>query len=119
MPVITVIPYNLDGPAVSCSEEFFTTEKIIIVVEDDEMPPKFFTPNNDNINDNWMVSNTSNQISQIFIYNRYGKLLKQVGSISGGWDGTFNGIPMPVGEYWYLINYRNGKNLKGHFSLVR
>ena len=83
------------------------------------MPPRFFTPNNDNVNDYWIVPNTSNQISSIYIYNRYGKLLKQITNLSMGWDGTFNGESMPNSDYWYLITFRNGKVLRGHFSLVR
>ncbi|GAA4884668.1 hypothetical protein GCM10023311_03910 [Flaviramulus aquimarinus] len=113
---VNVIPYNSDGDPVACSEEIFTTE---IVAVNRHLPPKFFTPNNDMRNDYWIVPNTSNQVLHISIYNRYGKLLKQIGNISAGWDGTFNGSLMPNDEYWYLITYRNGKILKGHFSLIR
>ena len=113
---VGITPYNLDGDAEDCVEDRFTTETIVI---NTDLPPKFFTPNNDHRNDYWIVSNSLNQVSSIFIYDRYGKLLKQIGDISTGWDGTFNGSPMPVSDYWYLITYRDGKILKGHFSLIR
>ncbi|WP_341216567.1 BspA family leucine-rich repeat surface protein [uncultured Wocania sp.] len=114
---VSIVPYNSDGDAIACSEEVFTTETIVI--NTNNLPPKFFTPNNDNRNDYWVVSNPLNQVLSVFIYNRYGKLLKQIKNISVGWDGTFNGKPMPVSDYWYLITYRDGKVLKGYFSLVR
>ena len=113
---VNIMPYNSDGDAGACAEEIFTTETI---VTNSDLPPKFFTPNNDSKNDYWIVSNTLNLISSIFIYDRYGKLLKQIGDISSGWDGTFNGSPMPANDYWYLLTYKDGRVLKGHFSLIR
>ncbi len=85
--------------------------------------PKFFTPNGDGYNDYWSVKGVnatfySNSI--IYIFDRYGKLLKQwVPSTSQGWDGTFNGNPMPGDDYWYTIKLEDGREAKGHFSLKR
>nr|WP_235011030.1 BspA family leucine-rich repeat surface protein [Aquimarina sp. AU119] len=113
---VDITPYNSDGNAMGCTEENFTTETN---VSNTDLPPKFFTPNNDNINDYWIVPNSSNQILRVFIFDRYEKLLKEIRDISAGWDGTFNGRPMIANEYWYLITYRDGKILRGHFSLIR
>ncbi|CAH8283281.1 gliding motility-associated-like protein [Mariniflexile fucanivorans] len=111
---ITIVPYNLSGEAMGCPEQRFFTG-----VDESHLPPKFFTPNNDNTNDYWIVPNTLNLVSRVFIYDRYGKLLKQLDDFSTGWDGTFNGNPMPTNDYWYLIVYKNGMKFRGHFSLVR
>ena len=84
--------------------------------------PKFFTPNNDGYNDYWNVKgiNTSfNAKSIIYIFDRYGKLLKQINGNSNGWDGNFNGNPMPSDDYWYTIKLEDGREAKGHFSLKR
>ena len=85
--------------------------------------PKFFTPNNDGYNDYWSVKGVNANFysnSTIYIFDRYGKLLKQwVPSRSEGWDGTFNGIPMPGDDYWYTIKLEDGREAKGHFSLKR
>ncbi|MCL5128152.1 T9SS type B sorting domain-containing protein [Algibacter sp. L4_22] len=113
--VITIVPYNIGGEAIGCIEEFFQTGEVIGA----EIPPKFFTPNNDNTNDYWIVPNLLNQVSKVLIYNRYGKLLKQINDLSIGWDGTLNGNPLQKDDYWYQIIYKDGKVLKGHFSLVR
>ena len=85
--------------------------------------PKFFTPNNDGHNDYWGIKGVNASFysnSIIYIFNRFGKLLKQwVPSSSEGWDGTFNGAPMPSDDYWYTIKLEDGREAKGHFSLKR
>jgi gliding motility-associated-like protein len=85
--------------------------------------PKFFTPNNDGHNDYWSVKGVNasfNTNSIIYIFDRYGKLLKQwVPSTSEGWDGTSNGTPLPSDDYWYTIKLEDGREAKGHFSLKR
>ncbi|WP_281297113.1 T9SS type B sorting domain-containing protein [Flavobacterium limnophilum] len=84
--------------------------------------PKIFTPNNDGYNDYWSVKGTNatfNAKSIIYIFDRYGKLLKQITPKSQGWDGTFNGIPLPTDDYWYTVKLEDGREVKGHFSLKR
>ncbi|MGA9639219.1 T9SS type B sorting domain-containing protein [Flavobacterium sp.] len=84
--------------------------------------PKFFTPNNDGYNDRWNFKGIpiQNANSLIYIYDRYGKLLKQMTPSSDGWDGTFNGAPLPADDYWYTIKlYVPEREHKGHFSLKR
>lgn len=84
--------------------------------------PKYFTPNGDGFHDYWNVKGVSalhNYRSTIYIFDRYGKLLKQIGTTSAGWDGTYNGRPMPADDYWYSIEFEDGRNVKGHFALKR
>ena len=84
--------------------------------------PKFFTPNGDGYNDRWHVYgiNTPNQAnSEVFIYDRYGKLLIQLNPLGAGWDGTFNGAILPTSDYWFYIKLEDGRLFKGHFSLKR
>ncbi len=82
--------------------------------------PKYFTPNNDGINDYWQIRGIKNSNNvQIFIYDRYGKLLKQLSPNSSGWDGTFNGAILPSSDYWFTANLNNLKQFKGHFTLKR
>ena len=84
--------------------------------------PKFFTPNNDSYNDTWQVYGLSNQFqpnSIIYIYDRYGKLLKQLDPLSSGWDGTFNGKGLPNSDYWFHVTLQDGRIFKSHFTLKR
>ena len=85
--------------------------------------PKHLTPNGDGDFDTWHIAGV-NQLpgTVIHIFDRYGKLLKEIGSSTSGWDGTFNGNKMPAGDYWFVANIiMNGESFlaKGHFALKR
>lgn len=81
--------------------------------------PKFFTPNNDGFNDLWMVNSTNEvTVERIFVYNKYGKLLRQL--VEGqGWNGIYNGNFLPSDSYWYTVELRNAPSLRGYFLLKR
>ena len=84
--------------------------------------PKFFTPNNDGIHDTWQVLGVSEMFqpnSNILIYNRFGKLLKQLNPIETGWDGLFNGEKLPDDDYWFMVTLQDGRIFKNHFTLKR
>lgn len=85
--------------------------------------PKFFTPNDDTYNDTWNISGLQEQKdAKIFIFDRYGKLIKQIYPSGKGWDGTFNGEPLPSDDYWFLVEFTENfqsKEFKAHFSLKR
>lgn len=84
--------------------------------------PKFFTPNNDGYNDYWQLKGLGIQLqanSIILIYDRYGKLLKQMSVSSNGWDGTFNGKPLIADDYWFKTQLNDGRTFTGHFALKR
>jgi gliding motility-associated-like protein len=82
---------------------------------------KFFTPNGDGINEFWQIQglDRSQANSVIRVYDRYGKLLKQLDPLSVGWDGTFNGTLMPTDDYWFSLVLQDGRELLGHFTLKR
>lgn len=82
--------------------------------------PHFFTPNGDSYNELWKIKNLEVYPNTIItIFDRYGKLLKQLDSTSTGWNGTFNGYELPADDYWFSLNFDDGKIIKGHFSLKR
>jgi len=83
---------------------------------------KYFTPNGDGINDTWRIQGTNNSPNRnaiVHVFDRYGKLLVQFRASDEGWDGTYNGKPMPENDYWYQITLNNGTKVKGNFSLIR
>ena len=86
--------------------------------------PYFFTPNQDGFNDTWNVIGLEDQESaKVFIFDRYGKLLKQLSTRGKGWDGTYLNQQMPASDYWFSLEYvdNNGltKKFGSHFSLKR
>lgn len=85
--------------------------------------PHYFTPNGDGYNDTWTIWDLAYQTkARIFIYDRHGKLIKQIGATGKGWDGTYNGELLPSTDYWFEVFYQlNGtdQEFKSHFSLKR
>ena len=82
--------------------------------------PKYFTPNNDGMNDTWQVYGVSSLFqpdTKIFIFDRYGKLLKQLKPTETGWDGSFNGKILPTDDYWFSVILQDGRVFKSHFTL--
>jgi gliding motility-associated-like protein len=83
--------------------------------------PYYFTPNSDGYQDYWAIKGldmNTNGNSKIYIFNRYGKVLTQIRP-DEGWDGTYNGKQLPADDYWYSIQFEDGRGAKGHFALKR
>ncbi|AVI49986.1 hypothetical protein C5O00_01915 [Pukyongia salina] len=86
--------------------------------------PRFVTPNQDGYHDTWNIIGIAggDPTAKIYIFDRFGKLLKQLSPLGEGWDGTYNGNPMPSSDYWFLVEYTEDetrKEFKGHFTLKR
>lgn len=82
--------------------------------------PRFFTPNGDGYNDLWFINDIEHLPNfKIYVFDRYGKLLKEMNQNSIGWNGIFNGQQLPSDDYWFTLTFVNGKSVKGHFSLKR
>jgi gliding motility-associated-like protein len=104
------------GIAYSCEELIIGQVQIIDY-------PHYFTPNGDGIHDTWNIVGLAGQpAAKIYIFDRYGKLLKQISSTGAGWDGTYNGHMLPSDDYWFSVDFmENGapKQFKAHFTLKR
>jgi len=82
--------------------------------------PKYFTPNDDGLNDFWKIKFSHNEPNLIVkIFDRFGKFICQIDSNHVGWDGKFNGKPVIADDYWFVVTRQNGKQHKGHFTLKR
>ena len=85
--------------------------------------PRFFTPNGDGYNDFWQFVPPNDDgeiiIATIFIFDRQGRLLVQIDPTTKGWDGNYQGRPLPSSDYWYKAISLNRKAIKGNFTLKR
>ena len=82
--------------------------------------PKFFTPNGDGENETWRIKFAHAEPDMdVHIYDRYGKLITSFKGSSPGWDGTMNGYKLPSTDYWFVVKRQDGKEFKGHFSMIR
>jgi gliding motility-associated-like protein len=128
--------YSLDGGAWQDSNIFTNVQPGTheVIVEDTEGCtnlainvlvidyPKYFTPNGDGIHETWNIIGLNQPDAKLYIFDRYGKLLKQLSPTGIGWDGTYIGAQLPSTDYWFTLDYsENGtqKQFKSHFSLKR
>ncbi len=110
--VITVINAN------NClikSESIYIEHEVIINI------PTVFTPNNDGYNDTWENKDLANELpdAEIFIYDRYGKIITQYKATEGSWDGTYNGKNVQADTYWYVIRLTTREIFKGYITVLR
>ena len=112
----TVYVWDVRNPDYSCNVALIEGVQTIDY-------PHYFTPNGDGYHDYWNIRGLSYQKSaKIYIFDRYGKLIKQISSEGQGWDGTYNGKLMPADDYWFTVEYleqTTAKEFKAHFSLQR
>lgn len=74
------------------------------------MVPNAFSPNGDGINDTWIIKYLDSYPNcEVKVFDRGGHLIFHSVNYDKPWDGTFNGKPLPIGTYYYIINPKNGR----------
>ena len=61
------------------------------------------------------------KILTIDIFDRYGRKVATL-RVGEKWDGKYNGIELPTGDYWYVVKLNDSKDDRqfvGHFTLYR
>lgn len=105
----------------------YTSDSVYVTViyTNEVLMPNAFTPNGDNINDNFQGIAFDLATYNMQIFNRWGELMFETNSIdySLGWDGRYNNEEQEVGSYVYLVNalFNTGISFSknGTFTLVR
>ncbi len=95
-----------------------TTTKVTVIKH-----PKYFTPNQDGINDTWNIADLKEHPNaKIYIFDRYGKLITGLKPNSRGWDGTLNNKNLPSNDYWFRVEFiyeGNKETYTSHITLKR
>ena len=123
-----VLKFNLLGKPSSAGTAVFSLQiggktcEVSVKVLDSEMikVSDYFSPNGDGVNDYWSIPELDLlPNAKVFIFDRFGRLLKE--NIGNGfrWDGIINNIPAPVDSYWYLVKLNENETLRGNFTLMR
>ncbi|MDP4812109.1 MAG: T9SS type B sorting domain-containing protein, partial [Saprospiraceae bacterium] len=123
-----VLKFNLLGKPSSAGTAIFSLQiggktcEVSVKVLDSEMikVSDYFSPNGDGVNDYWSIPELDLlPDAKVFIFDRFGRLLKE--NIGNGfrWDGLINNIPAPVDSYWYLVKLNENESLRGNFTLMR
>jgi gliding motility-associated-like protein len=83
--------------------------------------PSGFTPNGDGANDEWIISEALLGRAKVEIFNRWGNRVFYSDGYSEPWDGTYNGKPLPIGTYYYVVTIKIGdaKPVTGTVTIMR
>jgi gliding motility-associated-like protein len=84
--------------------------------------PNAFTPNNDGLNDSFVVISANIASFDMQIFNKWGEMVYQSNDRLDGWDGSFRGRPAPIDVYVVVIKYQGNTpeiTYTGNISLIR
>lgn len=82
--------------------------------------PNAFSPNGDGVNDTWVIKYLESYPgATVDVFDRNGqKVFHAAGTVQ--WDGTFNGKPLPVGTYYYIVDPKNGRaKISGSVTIIK
>jgi len=98
-----------------------STDNVFVKVLLEPDVPNAFSPNADGINDVWNIKYLSSYPGAVIkVFDRYGKQVFTSTGYNQPWDGLFNGKPLPVGTYYYILDPKNGrKATSGSVTIVR
>jgi len=82
--------------------------------------PNAFSPNGDEINDDFGIFGVETSITHMKIYNMWGEKIFDRTGMNPRWDGSYLGLPCPSSVYIYFIDYVDytGKNHETHGSVI-
>ena len=100
------------------------TAIMVIPVYHGPLVPSAFTPNGDGDNEFVFILGGNFESVDFRIYNNWGEAIFTTNETdSPGWDGTYKGVPQPMGVYVYtaIVKTFDGEEhvLKGDISLIR
>ncbi|MEM9823635.1 MAG: gliding motility-associated C-terminal domain-containing protein [Bacteroidota bacterium] len=79
-----------------------------------------FSPNGDQVNPFFRIDGIENfPDHQLFVYNRWGNLVLEARDYQNDWAGTWDGLDLPDGTYFYVFDDGEGQVLSGYVYLSR
>jgi gliding motility-associated-like protein len=82
--------------------------------------PPAFTPNGDNINDDWNIKNIDKYPdAEIEVLNKNGELVFESIGYNEPWNGQLHGELLPAGEYKYRVKLDEGNKKEGSVFIFR
>lgn len=101
--------------------ECVNSYEVLVNVHLDPFIPNAFSPNGDGFNDAWSIKYLETfTYADIRIFNRYGQEVFYSKRYTDAWHGKLNGVDVPVGVYYYIIEPNNGRRkYTGSLTLIR
>ncbi len=86
--------------------------------------PEGFSPNNDGVNDKFIIENTGTDRINLEIYNRWGNIVYKSVDYKNDWDGRVNqgihiGEDVPDGTYYYIAIVNNQQKFVSFITINR
>jgi gliding motility-associated-like protein len=83
--------------------------------------PNTFSPNNDGINDKWVIKYLEQYpYAKVQVFTRTGQLVFESLGYKNAWDGRFNGKALPVDTYYFVIEPESGrKPVTGYVTIIK
>jgi len=98
-----------------CNDEGCDIASVTLTIECEGIKPvSGFSPNGDGINDKFQVTGIDKYENEVTIFNRWGNVVYNKKQYTNDWEGEFNGVALPTGVYFYLINYDGDKTKSGY-----
>ncbi|GAA4308839.1 PKD domain-containing protein [Nibribacter koreensis] len=97
------------------------TDQVTVEVTPHLFVPNVITQNNDGMNDEWDIKNIESYPDcKVEVYNHWGSLVFTSNGYKTKWNGTYQGNPLPVAAYYYIIHI-NGqeKPITGSVTIVK
>jgi len=116
LPVLDAGDYEIEVVFnnTGCSNSAFIT----VVELDTCVIPQGISPNNDGLNETFDLS--SYGVTKLEIFNRNGTLVYSKNNYTNEWFGQTNdGDELPVGTYFYTMEYQNGKTRSAWIYIQR
>ncbi|OCX53755.1 hypothetical protein BEL04_05565 [Mucilaginibacter sp. PPCGB 2223] len=97
------------------------TDSVLVKVLLAPVVPNAFTPNGDGVNDTWNIQYLDSYPGcTIDVFNRNGEKVFSSTGYPTPWDGTYNGVMLPVGAYYYIIDPKHGRSkISGVVTIIR
>jgi gliding motility-associated-like protein len=97
------------------------SDSVRVIVSFTPKVPNVFTPNGDGVNDNWVIPYLDTYPDlKLEVFSRWGQSVYSWQDGHRFWDGYGNGMPLPTGTYYWLIDPGEGLPLlKGFVDLIR
>ncbi len=110
------------NPACPCSMAtlFFEVEEA-----DSCRIPTVITPNGDGVNDAFVIpfyclaGGEGGPENEVAIYNQWGDQVFYASPYNNDWEGTYNGQPLPVGTYFFVVKLPRESKPRSGFLLIQ
>jgi gliding motility-associated-like protein len=107
-PVVTAVGDLTYTLTVTDNAGCFNKDDVFVKVLKVPLIPNTFSPNNDGVNDLWLIKNLEDYPGcRVSVFNRYGQIIFESRGYSKPWDGYYKNKPLPFGTYYYIIDPGN------------